>query len=610
MTSLERLVADWLRRDGRLPDDAMARLPEALAGDVESREQLERIADRLAAENPDLATRRRIVLSIQARMQARGGELPASERDSLLRKARAAGWDKDGAERLMQAALHRMQRPAPPPDQDAVATPQASSGKQARPRSRRAAGERLPLLLAAIGVLGVIVSIGGFLLTRSGGTQAQADAAAPADAQGLTAEEIRTAQRVLARLGQPVAETGRFDAETRAALGRALPQYAAIEELEPWLVDRLRVALARADDTAWQSALAGGSAEAMNDYLQRFPDGRHAQSASERLLSLEASEERTGIVRAMQREMNRLGRDIAESGEFDQATRDALAGFPGPTPDRTRSSLAAALETLRGMKRWPPAAGESFRDCASCPEMVALPAGRFTMGSPPDELMRSANEGPQREVDVPRFALSKFEITLGQWQPCVGAGICPDLPVPTDSDWTRLPVTHVTWMDALAYVRWLREQTGFDYRLPSEAEWEYAARAGTNTRYATGDCITAEQANFDARVVSGDCPQGTFRDGPLPVGSFPPNAFGLHDMHGNVLEPTRDCWNSDYRGAPTDGSPWDRGDCGRAPLRGGSWSSSDRELRSAARIRPGAANRNPTAGLRVAVPLPETPAMD
>ncbi len=606
MTPLEQQVAEWLRRDGRLPDDAMAQLRDELEGDVESRAELERIAERIAAGNPDLAARRRIVLSIQARMQARGGELSADERESLIRKARAAGWSEGDAERLMESALLRVQQPAPLPDQDPPGTAPQGHLHRAEPRSDRSRAGRLPIFLAAVGVLGVVVSIGGFMVTRGEGPVAPEQTADPANAQGLTADEVRAAQRVLARLGQPVTETGRYDAETRAALGRVLPEYAAIEKLEPWLVDRLRMALAEADDAAWQAALAEGTAQAIDNYLEQFPDGRHAEAAGERRLPLEATEQRADIVRAIQREMNRLGRGIEESGDLDQATRSALQGFPGPMPDRTRSSLAATLETLSKMQRWPVNDGETFRDCAACPEMVAIPAGRFTMGSPADEPMRSANEGPQREVEVPRFALSKYEITLGQWQPCVGAGICADLPVPTDSDWFRRPVTHVTWMDALAYVRWLREQTGFDYRLPSEAEWEYAARAGTETRYSTGDCITADQANFDARVVSGDCPQGVFREGAVPVGSFPSNPFGLHDMHGNVLEPTRDCWNSDYSGAPTDGSAWDTGDCGRAPLRGGSWSSSDRELRSAARIRPGAANRNPAAGLRVAVPLPET----
>lgn len=610
MTPLEQVVADWLQRDGRLPDDAMARLPEDLVGEVDSRAELERVADRVAAGNPDLAARRRIVLSIQARMQARGGDLAGSERESLIRKARAAGWSKDDAERLMQSALLRVQQPSRPPEQTSPNSSTPPLPDRPAPPPDRSSGHRLPILFAAIGVLGVVVSIGGYVLSRSDGTPATPSSAGAENASPLSADEVRAAQRMLTRLGQPTAETGLFDAETRAALGRAMPEYAAIEELEPWLVDRLRMALADADDAAWQAAQVAGSAQAVNDYLARFPDGRHADAARERLLTLEASEERGDIVRAIQREMNRLGRGVDETGELDQATRAALAGFPGPMPDRTRSSLTTTLATLRDLQRWPMTAGETFRDCSSCPEMVALPAGRFTMGSPTEELMRSANEGPQREVEVARFALSKFEITLGQWQPCVGAGICADLPVPPDDDWFRRPVTHVTWMDALAYVRWLREQTGFDYRLPSEAEWEYAARAGTTTRFATGDCISAEQANFDARVVSGDCPQGEFRDGALPVGSFPPNAFGLHDMHGNMLEPTRDCWNSDYSGAPTDGSAWDAGDCGRAPLRGGSWSSSDRELRSAARIRPGAANRNPGAGLRVAVPLPETPGAD
>lgn len=142
---------------------------------------------------------------------------------------------------------------------------------------------------------------------------------------------------------------------------------------------------------------------------------------------------------------------------------------------------------------------------------------------------------------------------------------------------------NVSWGDAQEYVEWLSSRTGVEYRLPSESEWEYAARAGTAERFNTGDCITTNQANFRGTDPALGCPVGVDRQQTVPVASFMPNAFGLYDTHGNVYELVQDCWNLDYDGAPTDGSAWMTGDCGRAVLRNGSWDLPGRGLRSARR---------------------------
>jgi len=610
MTPLEQYVVEWLRRDGRLPDNAMVQLPPEIGETVDNRADLERLVERVAASDPELAARRRIVLGLHARMQTRGGDLTESEHEDLVTRARAAGWTGSDVVRLIEAARTRLSSAPPPPEAQHPAAPEpkpdatmaskmqsasAAAQKRARAISLHASGRGV-----LIAILSAIVLGGGYwLITASD----DADTTS-AGAESMSAEQIREAQRLLGRLGQSVPETGVYDPATRAALDRALPQYAGLGELRPWLVDELRSALSDTDDAAWAAARDAASSDATLAYLDRFPDGRHAEEARDRLDLIEAAEGRADIVRAVQQELNRLGRDVSETGMLDAATREAMAGLPGPMPERTRASLNDALDRLRELRRWPVADGETFRDCATCPEMVAIPAGRFLMGSPTDERMRSPNEGPQREVTVARFALSVTEVTHGQWLACVNDGICASLPVPPEGDLRRLPVTHVGWTDALAYLRWMRERTGFDYRLPSEAEWEYAARAGTTTRYHTGDCITPDQANFDGRLPSGDCPRGDYRGSPIETASFAPNAFGLYDMHGNVIERVSDCWNSSYEDAPVDGSAWETGDCGRAPLRGGSFGSSDRELRAAARIRPSRVERSPDTGLRVAVSLP------
>lgn len=241
-----------------------------------------------------------------------------------------------------------------------------------------------------------------------------------------------------------------------------------------------------------------------------------------------------------------------------------------------------------------------YRDCADCPDMVIVPAGDFVMGSPPDELQRLGNESPQRTVTVGSFSLSVTPVTFAQWDACRQEGGCSH--DPDDHGWGRAdrPVIDVSWEDAQEYLTWLSSKTGSDYRLPSEAQWEYAARAGASGRYNTGDCIGPDQANFQGGAPSTNCPGGVFRGQTVPVASFSGNAWGLHDMHGNVWEWVQDCWNWNYSGAPVDASAWMQGDCSRAVLRGGSWAMGGRSIRSAARAFDERSVRTRFRGFRVA----------
>ena len=251
---------------------------------------------------------------------------------------------------------------------------------------------------------------------------------------------------------------------------------------------------------------------------------------------------------------------------------------------------AEAAEAERLAELWP--AGRVFRDaCDGCPEMAVIPAGRFMMGSPRSEEGRFNNEGPRRRVSVRSFALGVKEVTFDEWAACVHGGGCGGRrPHDQGWGWGARPVTRVSWEDAQAYVSWLSAETGAEYRLPSESEWEYAARAGTTTPFHTGATISTDQANY-----------GRNRRRTTPVGSFAPNAFGLYDVHGNVWEWVEDCLHDRYRGAPSDGTAWLRGgNCGRRVLRGGSWFNDPRLLRSGARFWDATEIRGIGVGFRVA----------
>lgn len=300
--------------------------------------------------------------------------------------------------------------------------------------------------------------------------------------------------------------------------------------------------------------------------------------------------------------------------------------------------LCGRMTTLPAARARTPAPGASFRDCSNgCPEMVVVQQGGFTMGAPAGEEERENWPKERRGYSVPqhlvtirhRFAIAKFDVTRDEYAQFVAETNRPDADscvtlnasgafITTNGNWHspgfsqtgRDPVVCVSWDDAQAYVAWLSAKTGHAYRLPTEAEWEYAARAGTTTaRYGSdnpaevcrytnvGDLDYFEQHPGDSGV------NRACRDGyafTSPVESFPPNQFGLSDMLGNVMNWTEDCWNANYSGAPTDGTAWQSGDCGRRVVHGGSWDMDLSGARSANRRGIPTSLRNTTLGFRVA----------
>jgi len=329
------------------------------------------------------------------------------------------------------------------------------------------------------------------------------------------------------------------------------------------------------------------------------------------------------------------GTPVAVTGKVDGKDwyRIALAG--GRTAyifaPLLRDAAPSPAQPAVGVYPETPEPVESFKDCDVCPEMVMVPAGSFQMGSPSSERGRGDNEGPVHRVTIPRaLAVGKYEVTKGEFALFVSAtgysvgSACWTYEGGTWEErsgrmWLdpgfrqsdRDPMVCVSWDDARAYTEWLSRQTGKPYRLLSEAEWEYAARAGTTTARSWGEdsaaaCTFANVYDRTGKSVNGfDLATHACNDGvahTAAAGNYKANGFGLHDMLGNVWEWTADCWNDSYTGAPSDGGAWTQGTCERRVLRGGSWDNGPGFVRSANRSGYGIGTRANGVGFRVARP--------
>ena len=356
----------------------------------------------------------------------------------------------------------------------------------------------------------------------------------PGPADGVFGPGTRAAIR-LWQASRGAAATGYLDAASAQALGVAVASAAAAQ-----------AARVQQENLFWQSIMTSDHPADFEAYLRQFPEGVYAELARNRMAAL---------------------RPVA---------RPAAGG-------------AAAMD--RPQPRVP---GTMFRDCPTCPELVVVPAGRFRMGCVSGRDCQD-DEQPVHEVEVASFALGGYEVTFEEYDRFAAA---TRRRRPEDRGWGRggRPVIHVSWADAAEYAAWLSSETGQEYRLPSESEWEYAARAGTTTRFGWGQDIGRNRANCSG------CGSRWDGDETAPVGSFAANGWGLHDMHGNVWEWVADCWHENYARAPRDGTAWTSGGnyCGRRVLRGGSWAYNPVNLRSANRTFLDAGARLDSRGFRVA----------
>ena len=357
-----------------------------------------------------------------------------------------------------------------------------------------------------------------------------------------------------------------------------------IAELEREAVERARVEaeraraeaerrqaeeLSRRHEADWQAAEREATAAAYERFLAAWTGGPHVGAAKQALAALKERERAAAEARAQEELDRREGRIRVRVGDG-------------------RNDTVVRLKP-----------GDSTRDIDIGPELVLVPPGKFWMGSKDGE--GGAYERPRREVTIGYpLLVGKYPITFGEWDAALAAGGVKHKP---ETSWGRgrQPVHSVSWLDAKAYAAWLSKSTGKTYRLLSEAEWEYCCRAGTTTAYSFGDKITKTQAQFSEGSL-GSAKQT------VEVGKFPANAFGLHDMHGNVWEWCEDAWDGDYKGAPTDGSARTSADQSVSRvLRGGGWVNLPQDLRSAnpSGLRPGL--RNPIFGFRLARTLPPSP---
>ena len=325
------------------------------------------------------------------------------------------------------------------------------------------------------------------------------------------------------------------------------------------------------------------------------PVGNNAWEKYQRVLELEPANQ--DAITGLQRVIESYGElfDAAiEREDFDKAT-GYLAKIRDLGPD------SPVLE--EGERRLEAVRRAAAREAAG--EMVFIPGSTFSMGDL--SRMNFKTQRPVRRVTIRPFRLGKYEVTFEQWDACVADGGCNGY-LPDDAGWGRgnRPVIGVSWNHVQSFINWLNSRTGGNYRLPTEAEWEYAARAGSTTKYHFGNnesqlCWYANHA--DTRE-NDDWKNTTCSDGvgemTSEVGQYRPNGYGLYDMHGNVWEWVQDCWNGSYRGAPSDGSAWKSGVCSERVIRGGSWYSNPRNLYSAKRHRNPRSNRGPNLGFRLA----------
>ncbi len=342
----------------------------------------------------------------------------------------------------------------------------------------------------------------------------------------------------------------------------------------------------------WDSIKDSSFASDYEAYLQAYPKGRFAALARARLERLRAA----------------TAPKVDTSPQRPQAEPAAKAAperVPAPAPraapERVRPAQAAKAvpESVQPADPVPPAPKKpstdtvgigEVKDCPTCPLLITLPRGSFTMGSNSDD----PSEKPAHQVSIGEpFAIGKHEVTAEQWNACVAATACPRVAsiasVPNNT-----PAFDISWDDAQLYVQWLSKVSGKPYRLPTEAEWEYAARGGTTTRYWWGEQMRPGNANCKG------CGDPWQQEMPAKVGSFAANSYGLHDVNGSVWEWVGDCWHNSYRGAPTDGRAWNEPNCLVRVIRGGSWRDGSGYMLSSTRFKYGASVRVSQNGFRVA----------
>jgi formylglycine-generating enzyme required for sulfatase activity len=345
--------------------------------------------------------------------------------------------------------------------------------------------------------------------------------------------------------------------------------------------------------TFWESIKDSTDPGDYEAYLQAYPKGRFAALARARIARLKAAKPKVETP-AQKAAPAPEAKTPPSTAPAAPATPAAPAKPPKSKAVEQAAPAAPATappEAAPAEKSTAPVAGlTEIKDCKECPTLVSLPAGSFVMGSNTDDM----SERPPHRVTIrDPFAIGKLEVTIEQWNACADAGGCPRIPSSNGSQ-KDAPMRDVSWDDAQQYVKWLGKTSGKPYRLPSEAEWEFAARGGTSTRYWWGQQMRTGTANCK------ECGEPWSQDAPAKAGSFAANPYKLHDMNGSVWEWVADCWHNSYKGAPADGHAWDDANCRVRVIRGGSWRDGASYMTSTTRFKYDASVRQNQNGFRVA----------
>ncbi len=493
--------------------------------------------------------------------------------------------------------------------------------------------EWLPIILLVVFLL-TMTGVGIFLLTDE--SPQQTPGSSTTDAVEVSPAERETIREQEATAEEVERWQGALKADTVLGYRRFISDY-------PRSIYRTQAEtqLDILDEKSWTELSAEDTVPAYEDYLDVFPDGIHQAEALQRIEAIqqaEARKERERLERERQdnlawetannertvasfdryiadwpaglhiEEANRIRRQLMDQSNDDKAFQSALKlnnkeafqtyidAFP------QGAHVTSALQKIDDLTLRP---GKTFRDCEGCPEMMVVPSNAFWQGSKDDSPLALSMEKPRRLVTIDEpFAVGVYEVTMAEWDLCFKEKGCSSQP--GDNGWGRAnrPVIMVSWNDAEEYVHWLSEKTGQSYRLPSESEWEYFARAGEESDWPAGhpavvcDFGNVAGAETGFRWQHEACQDKTAL-GTTPVGSFRANKFGLYDTIGNVSEWTADCLNLSYIDAPVDGSAWGRGICSSHMTRGGSWITGSKEIRLPARFNLKNGDRNDFTGFRV-----------
>jgi formylglycine-generating enzyme required for sulfatase activity len=343
----------------------------------------------------------------------------------------------------------------------------------------------------------------------------------------------------------------------------------------------------------WDSIKDSKQVSDYEAYLKAYPKGRFVALAQARIATLRAAQAHGAA--APSSTAPSASPSTPPKQKDVPAAAPAKAPPPAPrTPARTTNAAPATTAPAAAATASPPAKavapGTEIKDCPACPTLLSLPGGVFTMGSNTSD--PSEKPAHQVSVDAP-FAIGRYEVTVEEWNACAAAGGCQKIDMPASTP-PNAPMRDVSWDDARQYVKWLGTVSGKPYRLPTEAEWEFAARGGTATRYWWGEQMAQGKANCK------DCGKPWQNDAPATVGSFAANPFGLYDTSGGVWEWVADCWHNNFKGAPADARAWDAPDCRVRVIRGGSWREGTPYMVVSTRFKYDAGVRHSQNGFRVA----------